>query len=225
MVSSDEWGWATDPRYPLWCVTFTRGLAPAEVLRRYGADPNRARMLAHADASDLYDLAFRGGTVLRAGALNGWSFCYEDVGGAGSRPGPLGALSQGTETLSLLRGGDGMNRLAHWCDGQCREAFEPGATDRMPQGARHFWDLAHDYSQAAPGHAGLLHALKAITHHTGISLDTATITGPLLTTHLADQDRTPDPVPHARPSAPRNRASSMGRALGTARPSQASETS
>jgi hypothetical protein len=35
VASGDGWEWATDPRFPLWCLTFTKDLAPAEVLRRY----------------------------------------------------------------------------------------------------------------------------------------------------------------------------------------------
>ncbi|WP_329127469.1 hypothetical protein [Streptomyces sp. NBC_01465] len=66
----DHWDWVTSPRYPLWCVTFTKSLAPPEVLRRYGAEPDRARTLAHTEASDLYDMALRdNGTVLRVGEL------------------------------------------------------------------------------------------------------------------------------------------------------------
>ncbi|MFD8913444.1 DUF6461 domain-containing protein [Streptomyces sp. NPDC059575] len=134
-MTDGEWEWATDPRFPLWCVTFTRHLAPDKVLRRYGADARTARMLARGEASGLYDLALRGGTVLRAGTAGGWSFCYEDVGGAGSRPGVLGALSRGTETLSLLHGGDGTNHLAQ-CPRRTEDRLRPGLTDpsvdRMP---------------------------------------------------------------------------------------------
>ncbi|GGT78933.1 hypothetical protein GCM10010207_88270 [Streptomyces atratus] len=222
----DQWEWATDPRYPLWCVTFTKGLMPDEVLRRYGTEPDQARKLAHTEASDLYDMALRGGgAVLRVGKLQGWSFCFEDVGGVGSRRGPLSALSRGTETLSLLRGGDGMNRLAYWCDGQRRESFEPGANDRMPQGERHFWDLVCAYDQATPGRTGLLLALQAITQHTGVSLDTATIAGPLLTAHLSDGDRTPDPVQRAPLTMRGSAASSLGRPLGSVSTFNAPKTS
>ncbi|MGW0185744.1 DUF6461 domain-containing protein [Streptomyces sp. NPDC003362] len=163
MAGGDGWAWATEPRFPLWCLTFTKDLTPAEVLRRYGADPDRAQLLDHARAGDLYVIALRGGTVLRAGALRGWSFCWEDVGGAGSSRGVLAALSAGTETFTLLRGGDGMNRLTHWCDGQHRESFEPGPSDRTPQGDRPFWELVQDYGQATPEQPGLLSALQAIS--------------------------------------------------------------
>ncbi|GAB2974751.1 hypothetical protein GCM10023080_044160 [Streptomyces pseudoechinosporeus] len=218
MTDDDEWGWAVDPRYSLWCLTFTRGLNPADVLRRYGADPDRAQVLARTERSDLYEQALRGGTVLRVGMHSGWSFCFEDVGGAGSRPGPLRALSQGTETVSLLQGGDGMNLLSHWHDGQCRERFEPGATDWIPQGTGPFWDLVRSRHQAHPGRPGLLLALEVITQHTGVYLDRTTITGPLLTAYLADEDRTPDPVPSLPPTPPKQGSTSLGRYLGSVRP-------
>lgn len=219
MTDGDAWGWATDARLPLLCLTFTKRLASYEVLHRYGADPGTARVLTPGETSGLRELALRGGTVLRAGTVGGWSFCYEDVGGAGSRPGPLGALSNGTETLSLLRGGDGMNRMAYWRDGQCLEDFEPGAADRLPRGERHFWDLVHSAGQTAPHRPGLLLALRAITCHTGVSLGTDTVEGPLLTAYLADEDRTPDPAPRHRPAAPGNGTSGLGRLLGAVQPS------
>ncbi|MFH8886733.1 DUF6461 domain-containing protein [Streptomyces californicus] len=222
MADGHDTKWFTDPRLPTWCITLTEHLTPDAVLRRYGADPGTARMLARDEASDLYDRALRGGTVVRVGTAGTWAFGYEDIGQAGSRPGPLAVLSRGTQTLSLLRGGDGTNRLAHWRDGQCREAFELGTASRKPQGNHYFWDLVHAASQTTPWATGLLLALRAITHHSGVVLSKETIQGPLLTAHLADEDRAPDPAPRHRP-VPNINTSALGRALGTVRPSPSSD--
>ncbi|MFF8919004.1 hypothetical protein ACF08M_38345, partial [Streptomyces sp. NPDC015032] len=87
------WEWVTDPQSPLWCVTFTSNATVTEVLRRYGTFSQRPRLQARVEVADLYEQAFVQGSVLRAGSLGTWSFCYEDAGAAGSLPGPLEALS------------------------------------------------------------------------------------------------------------------------------------
>ncbi|MGW1278904.1 DUF6461 domain-containing protein [Streptomyces tsukubensis] len=220
-MDDNDWAWATDPRYPLWCLTFTRNLEPAEVLRRYGADPSNAQTLAHTETSHLYDLALHeGGTVLRVGALHGWTFGYEDVGGTGSHPGTLQTLSQGTETICLLRGGDGTNRLTHCINGQTRETFEPSAalTSQRPPQPHPFWNLIHTYGQQALHQPPILLALHAVTHHTHTILDRATLSGPLLSIHLANTDQPPRSAPPAPPCPPTKAMPPIGRALGSAHP-------
>ncbi|MEU3400798.1 DUF6461 domain-containing protein [Streptomyces filamentosus] len=218
MTEEYEWEWVTDPRFPIWCVTFSKGLTSGEVMRRYGTDPIAALTLARDEAGGLYDLALTGGTVLRVGTLGGWAFGYEDVGHAGAHPGPLGALSRDTETLCLLRGGgDGTNRLEYWREGERREAFEAGVTGSEPQGERCFWDLVQSAGRGASARVGLLIALQAITDYTGVSLSTNTVQGPLLTAYLSDADRTPDPTPQ-RPELADRGTSGLRRPLGAVRP-------
>lgn len=222
MTDSAHSNWATDPRHALWCVTFTRNVTPADVLRRYGADPGSAQLRAHADTREFYERIMGAGTVLRAGTLGAWSFCYEDAGAAGSRPGLLSRLSQGTETLSLLKGGDGMNLLAVWRDGQREEVFEPGAFGRRPQKDHKLWDLVQ---HSITGQPRIVAALQAIACYTGVLLDDAKIAGPLLTVCLADANRIPDPTPQpARPSLPKDSNRSLGRSLGSFRPAGQEDT-
>ncbi|WP_420711617.1 DUF6461 domain-containing protein [Streptomyces sp. NRRL F-5193] len=217
MTEGYGWEWVTGLRFPIWCVTFTRDLLSSEVMRRYGADPRAAVTLAREEAGELYDLALAGGTVLRAGTLDGWAFAYEDVSHAGAQPGPLGALSRNTETLCLLRGGDGTNRLEYWREGGCREAFEVGVIGKVPQGEHNLWDLVQSAGRAVPPRAGLLTALQAISDYTGVSLSTKTIQGPLLSVYLSDEDRTPDPTPQR--SEPEDRGTSgLRNSLGAVRP-------
>ncbi|MEV5935054.1 DUF6461 domain-containing protein [Streptomyces sp. NPDC052079] len=201
------WAWAEDPRAVMWCVTFTRGITPEDVLARYGADARAAQFLTRQQAGRLNDSSLAEGSVLRVGALGAWSFCFEDYGVMGAMPGPLSALSQGRETFSVLRGGDGTNGFAHWRDGQCTERFEPGFTHTKPKPPHPWWDAVQERLDATgEEYPGLVPLLEAVVHHTGAVLDTGTLSGPLLTLRLEDSSRTPDPPPpHPRSSRPPGR--------------------
>ncbi len=120
----------------------------------------------------------------------------------GCMPGPLSALSRGTETLSVLRGGDGMNGFTYWREGQCAERFEPGAAGTKPRPPHPWWDAVQERLDASgEEYPGLVPVLEATAHHSGAVLDTDTLDGPLLTLRLVDSDRTPDP--QTRLQAPR----------------------
>ncbi|MFJ5221158.1 DUF6461 domain-containing protein [Streptomyces sp. NPDC088354] len=174
-------------------MTFTRGITPHDVLARYGADSRTARLLTSQQAAQLNETE---GSVLRAGALNDWSFCFEDYGVMGRMPGPLSALSQGTETFSILRGGDGMNGFAHWRNGQCTERFTPGYAHTRPPTPHPWWDAVQQQLDAADAeYPGLIPVLEAVALHTDAVLDTNILNGPLLTLLLDDNSRTPDPPP------------------------------
>ncbi len=219
MVNTVHLDWATASRYPMWCVTFTRNVTSAEVLRRYGANPEDARMRTHADNRDLYEMAAVSGTVLRSGTLSGWSFCYEDMHIFGSRPGVLASLSQATETLSLLRGGDGMNSFTVWRDGQREELFEPGAPSVRPHYEGQLYDLVQRYRT---DQSGLVTALQAIAHYTGVMLDDATVSGPLLTVHLPEAEQARQPF---YPSSPKDGSRALGQGLGFLRPAPSGQGS
>ncbi|MGY0066898.1 DUF6461 domain-containing protein [Streptomyces sp. QTS137] len=189
----------------MWCVTITHGITPLEVLARYGADAGTARLLTRQQAAQLTDGDLPVGSVLQAGQLGDWSFCFEDYGVMGQMPGPLSALSRGTETFSVLRGGDGMNGFAYWRDGQCAERFEPGAPSTKPHPPHLWWDAVQERLDASrEEYPGLVPVLEATAHYTGAILDTDTLDGPLLTLRLKDSDQTPDPPdPQTRLQAPR----------------------
>ncbi|MFV2104759.1 DUF6461 domain-containing protein [Micromonospora sp. LOL_024] len=123
-TTAGQWAWAEDPRLVMWCVTFTRAITAPDALARYGADPQVARLLDRDQANSLYAATTQEGSVLRAGSLGMWSFCFEEHGITGAMSGTCTALSEGTETLSLLHGADGMNSFAHWRDGRRVERFE-----------------------------------------------------------------------------------------------------
>ncbi|MGW0137528.1 DUF6461 domain-containing protein [Streptomyces calvus] len=199
------WAWAEDPRAVTWCVTITRGITPEEVVARYGADARTAQLLTRQQAARLAGGDLPEGSVLRAGQMGDWSFCFEDYGVMGCMSGPLSALSLDTETFSVLRGGDGMNGFAYWRDGQCAERFEPGAADTKPRPPRPWWDAVQERLDASgEEYPGLVPVLEATTRHTRAVLDTDTLDGPLLTLRLEDSDRIPDPrAPRQAPRLPK----------------------
>ncbi|MFJ8188111.1 DUF6461 domain-containing protein [Streptomyces sp. NPDC096105] len=203
--TTGPWAWAEDPRAVMWCVTITYGITPEEVLARYGADARTARLLTRQQAAQLAGDDLPEGSVLRAGRTGDWSFCFEDYGVMGCMSGPLSALSRGTETFSVLRGGDGMNGFAYWRDGQCTERFEPGATGTKPRPPHPWWDAVQGRLDASSEEfPGLVPVLEATARHTRAVLDTGILDGPLLTLRLDDSDLTPAPqTPQQAPRPPK----------------------
>lgn len=207
------WDWIRGDRYPGYCLTFTRGRVPRTVLELYGADSDTARVLSEADTTDARPP--RGaGSVLRTGTLGEWAFCFETHGVLGAGPEVLGRLSRGTQTLALLKGGDGMNVFEHRVDGRRAERFEPGlARTARGEGPHLFRPAVQQLIDAEPDPTPALHAaLLVIGRHIGTDLDRDTAQGPLLTAYLDPGHR----VPHTLDQAPQR---SLGRNLGTIRPS------
>ncbi|MFI6012661.1 DUF6461 domain-containing protein [Streptomyces sp. NPDC051243] len=129
-----------------WCVTFTRGITPDEVLTRYGAAPRHARVMPMREADRLGADSYRAGTtksVLRVGAVGDWSFYYERWGVLGTMPGPLSALSHDTEMFTVTVGGDRMN-TEHWHEGRCTEVFEPSRPDTRRLSPHPWWDAVQE---------------------------------------------------------------------------------
>ncbi|MFJ7417220.1 DUF6461 domain-containing protein [Streptomyces uncialis] len=124
--------WAASGREVMWCVTFTRGVRAGEVLARYGASPEAALPMSRKGAWRLAGDA-AADSVLRAGTLADWTFCFEESGILGADPAVLRRLSQDSETCGVLLGADGMNGFAYWKDGKRIEAFEPGFPSTRPR--------------------------------------------------------------------------------------------
>ncbi|MFD4030213.1 DUF6461 domain-containing protein [Streptomyces sp. NPDC058637] len=218
MTSGPEW--ARNPHSAMWCVTLTHGITPEDVLDRYGADARTAQLLTEQQAVELLDRDAPDASVLCAGALGDWSFCSESLGVMGAMPGPLSELSKGTETFSVLRGGDGMNVFAHWRGGRRIEQFEPGNTHTEPAPPHPWWDAIQQRIDSSGGeYTGLVPVLEAIAQYTGKTLDTRVLGGPLLTLRLEESHRTPDP-PRTQPSPvlPSTPGRALGRLLGALRP-------
>ncbi|SDP35879.1 DUF6461 domain-containing protein [Actinacidiphila guanduensis] len=132
------------------CLTFTQGLTPEELLRRYGVVPSSARLLALPQRRSARQLT-PGTSVLSVGLLGDWAFGFEAHGLQSAMPRVLGALSQGTQTLVISLDREGLQVLQHWTDGHPRESFSPGhdpflqAVDSNP-----LWDAVEKYRQDQP---------------------------------------------------------------------------
>lgn len=105
-----------------WCLTFVRGLEDAEALRRLGAREESIRPLSYRVLTDegLYPH-----TVL-AGRVEGWVVLVERNGGAAIQPGPLRALSAGTELVSVFRHDHANDLFVYALDGEVLTSFDPG---------------------------------------------------------------------------------------------------
>ncbi|MFJ8249333.1 DUF6461 domain-containing protein [Streptomyces sp. NPDC094466] len=172
------------------CATFTRGLGPEEVFARYGADPERARLLDWDAASDLPSGASDHGAVslLRAGRIGAWAFCVEEEGSIGCREESLAELSRGTETYSVATT-EGIDVFQHWRDGECVEYFEPGMEHSRSEPPGPWWDRVGEALAAHEGDGpGVAPVVALVLDHLGITLTDATLAGPWPSLALAEDD-------------------------------------
>lgn len=166
---------------PSACLTFTRSRTPGQVLTAYGADLQDAHLASRQDAL-VVSRAPEKGSVLRAVQLADWTLCLEEDNILGAMPQALASLSKGTETLCILRGGDGTHRFEHWRSGALVEAFEPGMAHTRPAAPHPWWDNIE--RRAAAGsrqYSTLRYALQAVGDHIGAAVALRTVTQPMLT--------------------------------------------
>ncbi|MFF3501166.1 DUF6461 domain-containing protein [Streptomyces sp. NPDC003247] len=199
-LGSNPWEWATDSRYPVFCLTFTRGSTPDAVLGAYGVAPGQAAIRTQAESGALLPRG-GGGTLLRVGTLaENWVYCYEDLEPEGLKPTVMARLSQGTETVRVFKGADGLRTLDHYRDGRRTESVELSTTPVVRGEGPH--TLASALRQALgaiPATASssgsapsvLLLGLDVAGRYVGGVLDAQTLRGPLLTAFLPDADRAP----------------------------------
>jgi hypothetical protein len=209
-------GWTADLGELGFCITFSRSRAPREILSSYRADARRAQLLTRPEALSLY-VPGMGGTLLRAGTLGTWGFCFEELGIEGSKPGVLRRLSSGTETISLCYTADGTSIVKHLNDGRLIEKFEPGSPHTAwAEGplrlARHTQELINEM-------AGRVNRKEAALHVTGQYvghyLDRSTLEGKLLTAFLLDADCEPLQI-----TARHHAKERLGRRLAALQPQQ-----
>jgi hypothetical protein len=212
-----EHGWEAVVRYRPFCLTFTLGVTPLDLVERYGADPTTARLLAVGEACAVIQPADR--SLLASGLLGDWAFGLETMGVEGSMPGTLAALSRGTQTVALNDSAKAMYVLKHWVDGQPRESFELGnhVTQRAA-GAHPFWDAVERHGAAHPDQSQVIAALRAIGDHIGGQLTADMLARPLLTARLPEDGR-PRSAPAADlPLVHPGEPVPLGRFLGTLGP-------
>ncbi|MHC3475615.1 DUF6461 domain-containing protein [Streptomyces sp. 7R007] len=197
-LGSSPWEWATDSRCPTFCLTFTRSTTPDAVLGAYGVAPGQATVRTQAESGALLPRG-GGGTLLRVGALaKDWIYCYENLEPEGLKPTVVARLSQGTETVRVFKGGDGLCTLDHYRDGRRTESVELSTTPVVRGEGPHASALrqALDALPAAASSSGsstsvLLIGLNIVGRYVGGVLDAQTLQGPLLTAFLPDADRAP----------------------------------
>ncbi|MGW9175864.1 DUF6461 domain-containing protein [Streptomyces decoyicus] len=214
--SEDAWHWATEDRVPFFCITFSRDKTPAEVITAYGADAQQAALLTHDQSCEIYPDSV-GGTLLRAGALNNWAFCFEERDPEGFKPGVLRRLSRDHETIQVVCGGDGMNTVERIQAGRLTERFEPGVSI-SPEGTGPYslHQEVRRFIAAQPRDvSGLQAALCVVGRRIGAVLDATTLSGPLLTAFIDDAHREPHT---ANPVSSEHTQGSVGRLLGPVQP-------
>ncbi|WP_159043365.1 DUF6461 domain-containing protein [Streptomyces sp. NBRC 110028] len=213
---SSPWEWTSTIGGTGFCVTFTHGKTPHEVLACYGADPGRAALHTLYESADKYEETSEG-TLLRTGPLGRWTFCYEDGVPEGIKTQVLHRLSQGTDTLALFKGGDGLVTFTHFHDGNRAAQFEPGRPHTIDgDDPQHFWQAIQIARQPADNNGrpvlSIHAALHAIGQHIGADFDTSTLNGSMLTALLPDTDRVPRDITTSQPSNGPSRRS-LGRAI------------
>lgn len=99
-----EAGWVDE--YQGFCLTFVRGVGPAELLARYGAQPvpaapGTARRTARETWEAVHTWTNAYLPAVRVGRFGDWAFGFEEGSQQGSRPEVLRRLSAGTRAVAV----------------------------------------------------------------------------------------------------------------------------
>ncbi|WP_438490794.1 DUF6461 domain-containing protein [Streptomyces sp. S186] len=213
----DSWGWVLASGSLAFCLTFTHQLAPSAVLERYGADPQTTRTMDGQTAHAAIPTG-RNHSLLRAGRLGNWAFCFETYGVQGLMPDTLTELSADTETLAVNFAEDATHTFEHWADSRRIESFEPGMPYDAPSPTtpHTFRNLVEQREAATPGQLPILAALEGLSDHIGgHTLTPDTLGGPLLTALLPLRPRASAHTPSTSPAEVRKH---LGKFLGTLPP-------
>jgi len=207
-----DWAWATQSRYPGFCLSFVRDRDPATVAELLGGGP--LETMTGDEAVRAFPPSRRG-ALLRCGTVPGWAYCYEEYQPVAFQRSLAQRLSAGTELVQVLKSGDGMTIARRMVDGRQTEQFEPrrGAASRG-EGPAVLLPQAERRLAGQPGTSGLVAALQAVGEHVGAILSRQELDGPLPTTFSTYVE--PDLIP--RPSI---RPQGLGRPLGTITPGDA----
>ncbi|MFE7075260.1 hypothetical protein ACFU96_34720 [Streptomyces sp. NPDC057620] len=134
---------------PSFCLVYVRDVPAKKLIRRLGIDSNAPEPRTWSDSDSLVQCG-RPGSLLRFGTAGRWSFCFETWGTATASDGGLLMMSAGTEALSYLSSGNGMDIVQRWDDAQPAELFEPAALGSLR--ARH----SHPLRDTAQHHRNAL---------------------------------------------------------------------
>ncbi|MFF8036410.1 DUF6461 domain-containing protein [Streptomyces sp. NPDC016626] len=180
-MPSTSWNWATQSRFPSFCLLLARPKSREVLLKAYGADPQRAAEMTLAEAH-MQALNQGAGTFLRVGTLGDWSFCYENRDLLGITDHVRTAASREGEAIILFKGGDGTNTMERMQNGQRVELFEPHRpADVQGEGPFTLSALVNDQLAADPGILGMSAATQVLTEHYGVEISRESLEGILLT--------------------------------------------
>ncbi|MEV4756977.1 DUF6461 domain-containing protein [Micromonospora sp. NPDC049559] len=173
----DPWAWAVDGRRVSFCLTFISGRDPAQVITTLGGDPDRLTLYTELEA---YQQG-RPNTIIRCGTVGTWTFCYEDSAGATATPATAARLSEGTELLQVIKGGDGTNVIVHARNGRRVEWTEPlRSFQPSGKGPHPLHSAVQAQMRREPEVLGLVAALHLIADYVGGHITEADLEGPLL---------------------------------------------
>lgn len=204
----NPWQWENSDQF---CLSFSLGKTPEQVIAIYGADLDKARWLSAGKAPAAPTL----GTALRAGSLGRWTFCLELDNQIGCTAKIMRDLSERTESVILLRTAKALKTFHYAVDGKVHEWFEPGYPPSV-RGRSRYGFASKIHALTAAGADAIAACSKVISQHIGHELGTEILHGPLLSAVIAEIDRPgldhPDP-PLLYPPSPREGSSRLGRRL------------
>ena len=98
-MGTEPWKWMETITF---CLTFTRGRTPREVVDAYGADVNSIRLITREEIAEVFDPRYND-IVVSVGKLEAWTFCIEFVARPiGNLPQVMSNLSEGTDTAAVV---------------------------------------------------------------------------------------------------------------------------
>ncbi|MFC0430482.1 DUF6461 domain-containing protein [Kutzneria buriramensis] len=121
-----DWSWLlARPTPNTYCLTFVYGMAPAELIRKFGMHSETAEELTPEEASTELVGETRW-PWMRIGEFNGWAFAIEDGHTEGLRLG--GELSDNTQALVIVYVSEkALGHVAYYVDAELVTSFEPMA--------------------------------------------------------------------------------------------------
>jgi hypothetical protein len=182
-MKAEDYNWFSgSPISEAYCMTFVRGLNPAEALRRIEGEPaERVTSLAAFSDFARENCPWSGRADQRfaigATELDGWTLLVEDNGFLGVTTDIIQPLSDGTRVVSHYRNVDAEDRFCWMEDGELRVRFEPlfpyhrdgSDPDSLVDAMLHFgFDLRDDEDRDFSNHTAATFALTE--HLTGVKL-------------------------------------------------------
>ncbi|MEU3037773.1 DUF6461 domain-containing protein [Streptomyces griseoaurantiacus] len=174
-----DWTWATDSRYPSFCLVLFRDVAVSDLLEVYGISTGATQLL-HLDEVPYAFPLDTPGSLVRCGTSGRWSFFFESSGSQGADKRMIERVKT-EEALQIIKGGDGTNAIAHFTHGRQTEHFEPGRPAEVYGDGPHTLSAQLVQAASEKGSLWLDECLDIIGTHLGFSIPRHLLDGPLVT--------------------------------------------